>query len=276
MGDESKLNKMFFIPDEDQTDVYKKLLDDVRLYVPTLKKANDLISQNQTVGGDMTIDDFEQILRKAIALTPKDKRNNSTDADSSSHANRQTDPRARGVQAGVNTKEYPIFARRPPDTTTKKDCCDAIVLEVGTAGRTFGRQCRRPASLTSVNAATKGLCKQHQCTPGQRRYDNLPGSFGYVGNGNLQPDPKKTQIQTMFSNAVELLVDNAGKDTNSIKLVKKFLQDHNAKVQMAHNEQVRIGISQMIQASEDRPNIMKEVRAVIESDTDIELCTEGE
>jgi hypothetical protein len=272
MADESKLDGVFFEKSTEQTTDYLALLDQVRTNAPMITSANVELAKirKDNKGTVISTDARTKILRFVVDSAPKNRRMNKSDtARNHQFAQRQRDAVARGMSGLRNMQEYPIYSKRPGNKPPKRACCDAIVFEVAIGGVTYGRQCRRTVSTTNDIVSPEGLCKQHQCTPGQRRYRTLPDDFRFIGNTDQQPEKKKTEIQTMFSDALVLL-RTYNDDKNSITLIRKYIKDHSEKVQAAYQEHVRIGISQMIQTMDERDDIKKAVINEIEGiDADI-------
>jgi hypothetical protein len=239
---------------------YTQLVKQVNAKQNLIDIANEFLVDEQRNTGSLTVDVdiLAELLRETIDQDTDVIGNNDGTIDDEDLAQRQGQRQNNsGTPASKQRNtSYSIYPKR----TKGQECCDAIVLEVGDGGNSFGRQCRRKPR-PNTDGLKQGLCTQHQCTQDQLRYSTYSEARGLgplKPDGDPQPVSKRTEIQSMFSDAVELLSKNEGNDSRSIATLRKYINAQNAKRQRVYVEQVRIGIGQITQCLLDRPPTVTE------------------
>jgi hypothetical protein len=268
MGDQSNpnadLDPAFFSilssPDgsDDQLNVFRQLLDEVKGDAEDIKEANTkltYIKNKQKTKKPLTIEELTNCLVFAKAFNQRTaSRSNKQGPLAELQSSNQYEPSDQSRTLFGIDRFYAKRVHMGPGIQRK--CCDAIVLEVDTSGKTFGRQCRRaPSEVQAREKSKQDLCKQHRCIDDQLRYKTL--SSDIVLTNGVVPPTKQTEIQEMFYDVVNML-QSSGNDQNSIREIRKFISKHDERRQKVFVEQVRIGIGQITQCLLNRPGITEQ------------------
>jgi hypothetical protein len=241
-----QLNPVFTLKSGEETQNYSKLLGKVKGGEPMINFANAILDGDKK--DNYSMKELERILEITVNQNPEEEFLGGDDEKEDADDLAQLQQEDAGVLRNQNA--YIVHEKRLR-SNNQAECCDAIVLEVTDNGDTIGRQCRRrPAPLQSDDNTKSGMCKQHQCTKDQLRYG---GAGGYSSTGNKlqsgpQPARKKSEIEDLFSNALELMKKNKNKDTQSVERIRAFMKDRSQKLHQLYTEQVKIGIGQLTEA----------------------------